>query len=210
MKEESTIEPQNQIKKTVIVKVDNGFWHSIGELIKTLLYMAVIAFTVRAFVLQPFKVEGLSMFPNLHDRDYLLVDKLSYRLSEPRRGDVVVFHYPKNPSVTYVKRVIGLPGETVRIQDSKVYIVNGQFPEGALLTESYIPDENTTLAKASTANAEFDVPQNSFFVLGDNRMNSFDSRGWGELPRSQIIGRVLILTYPLNRISVSHHVGFGF
>jgi signal peptidase I len=183
-------------------------WRFTAELIKTALFVGILAYVIRVFILQPFIVEGLSMYPQFHDKDYLLVDKLSYRLHEPERGDIIVFKYPKDPSVNYVKRIIGLPGETIRIEDSKVVVINEKHPQGIAISEPYVPSTNKTLSVSPSGKAEFIVPAGSYFVLGDNRMGSSDSREWGEMPKEDLIGRVLVQAYPLDRFALVPHADY--
>lgn len=186
----------------------SDFLRFTAELIKTALIVCVLAFTIRVYVLQPFIVEGSSMFPQFHDRDYLLVDKLSYRLHEPRRGDIVVFRYPKDPALNYVKRVIGLPGETVHIENSTVTIINSENPDGFVLDEPYVQAGNKTFVNSVDGKAEFKVPGDAYFVLGDNRMGSSDSREWGEMPKEDMIGRVLVQVLPVDRFSLVPHASY--
>lgn len=208
--EESNIQPAPEYTPTEPTqppKKKNEIWQFAAELIKTALIVAVLAVTIRAFVIQPFIVEGLSMYPQFHDRDYLLVDKLSYRLHEPRRGDIIVFKYPGDPRVNYVKRVIGLPGETIKIEDSKVTIIEPDNTQ-EVLAEPYVSNGNLTLVNGKKDSYEYHVPQNSFFVLGDNRIGSSDSRDWGDVPKQDLIGRVLVQAYPLSRFALYPHAKY--
>ena len=178
------------------------FWQFSAELIKTALVVAVLAYVIRLFVIQPFIVDGSSMFPRFQTNDYLLVDKVSYRFHTPNRGDIVVFKYPLDTSVNYVKRIIGLPGETVRIQNGTVSILSGNQAQGTSLTEPYINGGAKTLLPSEAAQADFVVPTGHYFVLGDNRPASSDSREWGLLPQEDIIGKVIVQAYPLSRLHV--------
>jgi signal peptidase I len=186
----------------------NDFWRYSAELIKTLVIVTILAYGIRVFVLQPFVVDGMSMYPGLHDKDYLLVDKVTYHLQTPKRGDVVVFKYPKDINFNYVKRIIALPGEKVKIEDSKVYIYNTDHPNGFVLDEPYVAAGNQTLPNPTNAKTEFTVPADQYFVLGDNREGSSDSRDWGELPKADVIGRVLVLAYPFNRFQLDPHASY--
>jgi signal peptidase I len=128
------------------------------------------------------------MEPNFHEGDYLIVDEISYRFKEPARGDVVVFHYPQDPSQRFIKRIIGLPGETVVIEGEKITISKG--------TEERILDESTYLPSQSYSdNVSLSLSEDEYFVLGDNRFASFDSRKWGPLGRNYIVGRVILRTW---------------
>lgn len=189
----------------------NDFWRFSAELIKTALIVSVLAYVIRVFVLQPFIVDGASMAPTFHTNDYLMVDKLSYRLHPAARGDIVVFKYPLDTSpnpVNYVKRIIGLPGERVRIEDGKVYIVNKDNPDGFLLDEPYINADALTTLQSGAAKAEFVVEENQYFVMGDNRPASSDSRQWGVLPKKDMIGRVVLQAFPLDRVHVIEHARY--
>lgn len=152
----------------------------------------IIIFVVipfRVFVAQPFVVDGDSMYPTLKNADYLVVDQISYRFSDPKRGDVVVFRYPHNPSESYVKRIIGLPGETVQIQKG-VVSVKTKAGESITLSEPYIVSEDATY------NIDTILDDEEYFVMGDNRPRSSDSRIWGPLPRENIQGRPLLRVWP--------------
>lgn len=158
----------------------------LWEFAKIAFVALVIVLPMRLFVFQPFLVSGNSMEPNFHHGDYLIVDELSYRFRDPQRGDTIILKYPNNPSQRFIKRIIGLPGETVRVQDGKVFIQKGG--ETAALDESlYLPAEESTSGNLSMA-----LKENEYFVLGDNRRFSADSRSWGTLPAKDIVGRVLI------------------
>jgi signal peptidase I len=138
------------------------------------------------------------MEPNFDNWDYLITDRLSYRFSEPERGDVVVFHLPQEHSRTLIKRVIGLPGETVSVTNSEVHIVNAEHPEGFALEEPYLATENL----GGPNGIEIRLDAGEYFVLGDNRRVSSDSRSWGMLPRENIVGRVLLRLFPLSRLGL--------
>jgi len=181
-----------------------AFWKNLSDLVKTAIIVIILVVVTRGFILQPFIVEGSSMAPRFHTNDYLLVDKLSYHLHAVQRGDIVVFKYPYNTSVNYVKRVIGLPGETVKIDNGSVYIINAQNPNGMKLTEPYIIDNAPTVPSSGASEAQYVVPADSYFVMGDNRPASSDSREWSFLPKSDLIGRVIIQAFPLAQASVIH------
>lgn len=161
------------------------FWETIQIIVITLL----IVVPIRYFVFQPFFVRGHSMEPNFHDGDYLIVDEISYRFSEPRRGDVIVFKFPENPSQKYIKRIIGLPGETVEIENGKVFVEKER--NRFLLEEEYIVSVGDTPGAIRVS-----LAADEYFVLGDNRYASSDSRRWGPLPGEKIVGRVLLRAWP--------------
>lgn len=157
-----------------------------------------LALFIRFFVAAPYVVSGSSMEPNFDNWDYLITDRISYRVVEPERGDVVVFHLPQEYSRTLIKRVIGLPGETISVHNSEVRITNDEHPQGFVLDEPYLATEN--LGGPSGVDVELDA--NEYFVLGDNRRVSSDSRSWGKLPRENIVGRVLLRLFPLSKLGV--------
>jgi len=183
------------------------FFYFVWDLLKTGIIVFVIAFLIRYFLIQPFIVEGSSMLPNYVDQEYLLAEKLSFSLSAPKRGDVIIFKYPNNPSVNYIKRVIGLPGETVEIANNKVTIINKDHPAGIVLKEDYLPSNAQTL---TSDNKKFSstLTENSYFVMGDNREHSSDSREWGMLPRANILGRAWLTVKPLDRFGIQHRVSY--
>ena len=162
------------------------------EVIKTILLAAVIVIPIRTFIFQPFLVRGSSMEPNYHQGDYLIVDQLSYRFRQPERGEVIVFDSPQPPERRFIKRVIGLPGETVTLEDGLIYIENGD--KRALNEFDYI--EGDTPGSFSET-----LGDNEYFVLGDNREASLDSRSWGTLPSDHIIGRVSIQLSPFSTLA---------
>ncbi len=197
-------------KKTIkLDKEESGFGDflkSVGnfvmEVAETVISVLVIVFLIRYFLIQPFYVMGQSMEPNFHDGEYLIVDEISYRFTEPKRGDVIVFNYPKDPSKNYIKRIIGLPGEKVEVSDGRVIIYNKENPKGVQLKESYIPTDWETLGEVVE-----ELDADDYFVCGDNRQPnaSSDSREWGELARCNIIGKVWLRAWPLNQAGVVKH-----
>jgi signal peptidase I len=159
-------------------------WKSVArELLETIVLTLVIFLLVRA-VVQNFRVEGMSMEPNFHDGQFLLINKLSYRLGEPQRGDVIVFRYPLDPSRDFIKRVIGLPGETVEIRNGQVLINNQPIADPASVNQASYNLSATVLGPKE------------LFVLGDNRPNSSDSHSWGNLPMDLVIGKVVLSYWP--------------
>ncbi len=175
------------------------FFIFVWEMLKIALISGAIIIPVRYFLIQPFFVKGASMEPNFHDREYLIIDEISYRFDEPARGQVVVFRYPRNPQEYFIKRIIGLPGESVQIKDGKVIVYNEDNPEGLFLSEPYLSQENITY------NQDEDkvlVGANEYYVLGDNRGASKDSRYFGAVDRSFIIGKVLFRGWPISKVQV--------
>ncbi len=169
----------------------NDTWKGLlKDLFILALLIVIVVIPIRVFVVSPFIVDGASMHPTFENLDYLVVDELVYYFSAPARGDVIVFRYPNNPSIFYIKRVIGLPGDTVSIDHGIVTITtkNGAvFP----LSEPYIVNEDATYTKNVT------LGDGEYFVMGDNRPNSSDSRFWGTLPKKDIIGRVDLRLLPV-------------
>lgn len=166
------------------------------EVIQIILISCAIIIPIRYFLIQPFYVKGASMEPNFYNSEYLIIDELTYRMRAPERGEIVVFRYPRDPSEFFIKRVIGLPGETVEISDSHVTIYNTDHPNGVVLTESYLSDVPTDGMKKTT------LGSNEFWVMGDNRTESMDSRSFGPVNRDHFIGRVWVRGLPLNRASL--------
>lgn len=164
------------------------------ELIQIVVISAAIVIPLRTFLVQPFYVKGQSMEPNFYDHEYLFVDKLTYRSSTPQRGDVIVLRYPRDTTEFFIKRVIGLPGETVEVANGKVRIYNKEHENGFVLDEKlYLTQDYTTLTDTKT------LKDDEYYVMGDNRAASLDSRIFGPLKRSYIVGRVWVRAYPFDR-----------
>ena len=166
------------------------------EIIKFALLAAVIVIPFRMFVAEPYIVQGASMSPTFETGHYLIINKFSHRFTELDRGAVVVFRYPNDTSRFFVKRVIGLPGETVRIRDRSVFVQPVGETEFTKLEEDYL--KNTI-----QNNLERDLAEDEYFVAGDNRGNSHDSRAWGPLNESFIKGEALFRLYPVSQISIT-------
>ncbi len=166
------------------------------EIVKVLLIALAVVLPIRYFVAQPFIVRGASMEPNFENSEYLIIDELSYYTREPHRGDAIVFRYPVNPRQFFIKRIIGLPGEEVALREGRVRVKNAFYPDGFMLDESYLdpPQRPTKPDLAITLGAD------EYFVLGDNRDASSDSRVWGSLKRKFIVGRALFRVWPFNRL----------
>ena len=167
----------------------------VWEVVKIVVLALVIVFPIRIFLFQPFVIQGASMEPNFHERDYLIVDELSYRFRHPERGEVVVFKYPLDTTKRFIKRIVGLPGETVEIKNGEIIITDVQN-KTFVLKEPYIPAELQAPNMAA-----YKLSEGQYFVLGDNRPYSFDSQDWGKLPMRDIIGRVQFRLWPLSDIS---------
>ena len=172
----------------------------VWETIKVVLISLAIIIPVRYFLIQPFFVNGQSMEPNFEDKDYIMVNRLDYRLNKPKRGDVVVFLYPKDfergVRTYFIKRVAGLPNETVQVRENKVVIYNDTHPDGFVLDEeAYLPGYQETKGDLRTK-----LDPDEYFVLGDNRLHSSDSRVWGPLHESLLSGRAAVRLWPLDQI----------
>lgn len=174
-----------------------SFFLSVIDIVKIAVVALVLAMTVRYFLIQPFFVEGASMQPTFETGEYLLIDEISYRFKPIDRGDVVVFHYPLDTSKYYIKRIIGFPGETIEIKNGKVIVYNSENLDGAALDESYLPENLTTNGQIKKK-----LGTDEYFVLGDNRPVSSDSRVWGSLPKNDIVGRVWVRVWPFSRATI--------
>ncbi len=164
--------------------------NSFLEIVRFSVLALLIVVPVRMFIAQPFLVSGASMEETFHNGDYLIVDRVSYTLHDPERGDVIIFRYPKDPSKFFIKRVIAIPGDTISIKGSEVKISNTEFPEGYLLDEPYIKSMKPGITISET------LGEREYFVMGDNRDESSDSRVWGVLQEERIIGRALLRLFP--------------
>ncbi|HWI54694.1 MAG TPA: signal peptidase I [Desulfobacteria bacterium] len=160
----------------------------IREVAESVIVAVLLALIIRFFLFQPFFIPSGSMEPTLKKGDRIVVSKITYRLSEPKRGDIIVFKYPVNPKRDFIKRLIGLPGETLEVKNSQVYI------DGKVLEQSFLP-------KGLTYNnfGPVKIPEKQYFMMGDNRNNSEDSRFWGTLPEENIIGRAMFVYWPFDR-----------
>lgn len=182
-----------------LVKAIGGFFLDI---IETVVIALSIFLIVYLFLVQPHQVNGQSMVPNFEDKEYLLTDKISYKRREPKRGEIVVFHAPPEagcPDGTgcdFIKRVIGVPGDKIEIKDGNIYI------NDALLEEEYIPESYTTLPGAYTRLGPVFIGENEYFVCGDNRSHSSDSRAWGPVGMSDIVGKVFFRYWPVDAMGI--------
>lgn len=171
----------------------------IFELIQVAAVSLAIIIPVRYFLIQPFYVKGASMEPSFFDHEYLIIDEVSYRFAEPKRGDIVVFRYPVDPKQFFIKRVIGLPGETVEVSEEGVKVYNDQYPNGMTIDEStYLPKETVP----STISRTLNLKSGEYFVMGDNRGSSLDSRFFGAIKRTDIVGKVWLRGWPFDRWKV--------
>jgi signal peptidase I len=205
---------KNNIENKAGEEVYYGVGSFLWEVAKVFLWALVIIMPIRVFLFQPFFVQGASMEPNFDDGDYLIINEFGYKqtdvklgdvnffkvgsFKEFQRGDVIVFRYPKNPSQFFIKRVIGLPGEQVKVENGKVTIYNKENPQGLLLDEKqYLPAGLVT-----NGAVERKLSGDEYFVMGDNRQFSHDSRAWGAVNKDKIVGKVLLRAWPLTKANV--------
>lgn len=168
------------------------------ELIKVAVLAGITIAAVRALIFKPFYVKGASMEPNFYDKEYLIIDELSYRFRAPQRGEVIVFKYPENHKEYFLKRIIGLPGERVKVSEGKITIYNTEHPEGVVLDESYLPADLLTSGDKTFES----LTEDQYFVMGDNRPNSYDSRRFGAVDKNLVVGRVFFRGWPFNRAQI--------
>lgn len=176
------------------VKREDRHLRALRSWVRDLFFSISISLFIILFVYQPVKVEGGSMEPGLQDQERIFINKLAYRLGDIQHGDIVVFHYPRDPRKSFIKRVIGLPGDRVRVFDGHVYL------NGRLLQEPYVPEEFLD----SRAYPEVNVPPDSYYVLGDHRSMSNDSRDIGPVARSYIYGKAVFGYWPVDKVGLLH------
>ena len=200
----SSMNDEHPIINKIVKKTGRGLALTLAgaglfllELIKVVVLAGVTIILVRHFLFKPFYVQGASMVPNFSEKDYLIIDELSYRWRDPERGEVIVFRYPDNPKEFFLKRIVGLPGEGVKIAEGQVIIYNNEHPEGVIVKEQYLPKNLLTVGERTLR-----LGPDDFFVLGDNRPNSFDSRRFGPIARQAIVGRAWLRGWPLGKIEI--------
>ena len=176
------------------VKKESG-WQTFLELARFAIIAMAIVIPIRIFIAQPFIVSGSSMVPTFENGQYLIVDEISYRLSEPERDDVVIFKYPKDTKKFFIKRIIGLPNEIVNIKGNEVIITNKENPSGFTLDQPYVKN-------IANNNVHFELKDNEYFVMGDNRTASSDSRYWGAVPEKLLVGKAFLRLLPINKIDI--------
>ena len=167
---------------------------TIGAWVRDLLISVVVAAFIIIFLYQPVKVEGTSMLPGLTDQERIFINKFVYRLEPIERGDIVVFRYPRDPAKSYIKRIIGVPGDRVRIVDGRVYV------NGRRIRENYVPDAY----RDDRSYPDTLVPAGSYFLLGDHRSSSSDSRDFGPVERGYIYGKAVFVYWPMEKLGVLH------
>ncbi|HVU06362.1 MAG TPA: signal peptidase I [Candidatus Paceibacterota bacterium] len=183
------MQPENEQARP---QKQGSFWK---ELLYYALFALVIVVPVRMWVAQPFVVNGDSMDATFANGEYLIVDEISYHFHEPSRGDVLIFRYPQDPSKYFIKRLIGLPGETIVVKSDSVTVMNKENPQGVRLNEPYIHSR-------TFGNLTETLGPDEYFVMGDNRLVSSDSRVWGPLPKSDLIGRPFVRLLPFSKIGL--------
>ncbi len=164
---------------------------SLAEIVEVAVIALVAVFLIRSYLVQPFLVSGNSMVPTFMNGDYLLIDEFSYHFRNPYRGEVTVFRYPQNESTFFIKRIIGLPGERVKLENNVITIYNDEYPNGKTIEEAYLGNDLIT-----SGSTDLELKDNEYFVLGDNRLFSYDSRNWGVLPERDIVGLVRLRLWP--------------
>jgi signal peptidase I len=168
-----------------------SFW----EIVHFAVLALIIVIPLRVFVAEPFIVSGSSMVPTLENGNYLIIDKISYRVAEPKRYDIVVFHYPKDIKKFFIKRIVGLPNEVVDINGNIVTITNDEYKDGLKLEEPYVRN-------VANNNTHFELGEDEYFVMGDNRSASSDSRYWGAVKKKLVVGKPIIRLMPLSQIGI--------
>lgn len=181
-------------QKIFKILISSGLF--VLEMVKIAVLAGITIGLIRYFLFKPFYVKGASMEPNFYGKEYLIIDELSYRFRDPERGEVIVFRYPKNPKEYFLKRIIGLPGETLKISDGKVFIYNEEHPEGIIVDEKYLPSDLETSGDRTVK-----INTMQYFVMGDNRSNSYDSRRFGPIDSSLIVGRAWLRGWPFTRVT---------
>jgi signal peptidase I len=180
-----------EVKTAPKEKNKSAFW----ETVRYAAIALIIIIPFRIFVAQPYVVSGSSMDPTFKDGDYLIVDQLSKRFEEPERGSVVIIRYPRDPSKFFIKRLVAFPNEKVEIKNGIVKIFNKENPEGIEIDDSYV-----TYKKSDNFSAQ--LYDDEYFVMGDNRAGSSDSRVWGSLPKKNIVGRPILRLLPINKLDI--------
>ncbi|OGI58424.1 signal peptidase I [Candidatus Nomurabacteria bacterium RIFCSPHIGHO2_12_FULL_37_29] len=168
-----------------------SFW----ELVRFAVMALIIVIPIRVFLAEPFVVSGSSMVPTFEDGNYLIIDKISYRLNDPKRDDVIIFRYPNDQTKFFIKRIIGLPNETVDIKGDVVIITNGEHKDGLKLSEPYVKNIANNIL-------HFELKSDEYFVMGDNRSGSSDSRYWGGVKRNLITGKAFLRLLPVKKIDI--------
>lgn len=184
-----------------------NFFAFLAESIKIILISLAIIVPIRYYLVQPFYVKGASMEPNFYDKEYLIINEISYRLADPQRGDIIVFRYPIDPREYFIKRLIGLPGEAVQVKGGEVILYNDMNPDGVILDEPYLAEGVKTYGLSEE---KVELKDGQYFVLGDNRSFSRDSRSFGPVDKSLVIGKVLLRGLPFDRAQFFNPPQYSF
>jgi len=189
---------QNSPKISPEIASSKPKWYQ-KEWVKDILsFVAIVVFIIipfRMYIAQPYLVDGSSMDPTFKSGEYLIVDEISYRFEEPKRGDVIIFRFPLDPKQFFIKRIIGLPGETVKLTPDGTTIINKENPDGLKISEPYVVFNRTDTLT-------YTLKDGQYFAMGDNRAASADSRLWGPVPRANIVGRPFVALFPVDKIRV--------
>lgn len=198
---------ENQVVKEKAPKKENAFWAKIRnfitygglvyEISRTVIVLVLVVVFIHLYIATIFVVSGPSMNPTFATDQFTIVNRVEYYFHQPERGDVVSVKFPGNPRIKYIKRVIGLPNEQIQTRLGRVYIFNKEFPDGKILDEPYLPKEFKT-----EPDGVWKLGPDEFFIIGDNRPNSSDSRTWGPLPRDYVIGRVTLVFFPFDAAKI--------
>ena len=188
----------------MILKLLRGVITFFFEIAETAILAILIFLALYLFLVRPHQIRGDSMLPNFHNGEYLLTEMVSYNLlkKEPQRGEVVVFRSPEQPNLDFIKRIIALPGEEIKLQNGRVFIINDANPEGFLLEEDYLEEGTATEGRRTIDDGEVFAVSNGYVVLGDNRERSSDSREWGTIKKENIIGKVWLRYWPPEAVAL--------
>jgi len=182
----------------MILEILRKIYTFLIDTVQTLLLAAAVFLVIYVFFFRPFQVNGDSMYPNFHDKEYILTNIIALNFEEPKRGEVIVFKAPPDPEKDYIKRVIGIPGDRIEIKKGMVYLNGQKLDESSYLKSDVLTFGGSFLRE----NNQVTVPPDSYFVLGDNRSFSSDSREWGFVPRKSIIGKSFFVYWPLNKMGL--------
>ncbi|MCX6809382.1 MAG: signal peptidase I [Candidatus Berkelbacteria bacterium] len=200
-KDQNYFEEDEPEEKTPKASAVGSFFLALFDFVKTIVIVVILAFIIRVFIIQPFIVEGQSMEPTFHNNDYLITEKVTYKFRTPERGEIVIFHPPDNTSVNYIKRIIGLPGDTIEIKDGSIFVNSNE------LTEKYLnSDEQTALSQGNQE--KITLGEKEYYVFGDNRNHSRDSRELGPIPLDNLVSRVWVRLLPLDSMKAFAAVNY--
>ena len=188
----------------MILKLLRGVITFFFEIAETAILAILIFLALYLFLVRPHQIRGDSMLPNFHNGEYLLTEMVSYNLlkKEPQRGEIVVFRSPEQPNLDFIKRIIALPGEEIKLQNGRIFIINDANPEGFLLEEDYLEEGTATEGRRTIDDGEVFAVSNGYVVLGDNRERSSDSREWGTIKKENIIGKVWLGYWPPEAVAL--------